>query len=121
MGRSWGLSFDDEALLLRYNPAMSALRDRVLNSPLDDLVEAAERGEIDPDELWEEVLKSLDRSADLLREMGKPQRNSGASASGWYGDLSRKQDRIDAMIARWRAELDAAGLLPPVGKEPKRA
>ena len=54
---------------------MSALKDRILNSSLDDLVAAAERGEIDPDDVWAEVLASLDRSASLLHDMARVQRN----------------------------------------------
>jgi hypothetical protein len=96
---------------------MSALRDRVLNSSLDELVVAAERGEIDPDELWREVLGSLDRSVDLLKEASGARQP--AASSDWYAALTKRQDRIDAIIARWRADLNTAGALPPhrVGSE----
>jgi len=93
---------------------MSALRDRILNSSLDELVEAAERGEIDPDELWLEVISSLDRSLAMLREMNEAR--SAAAEVFDLRELNRKQDRIDAMITRWRMELDAAGMLPPDGE-----
>ena len=88
---------------------MSALRDRVLNSPLDELVWQAERGEIDPDELWAEVLESIDRSAGVLRDINR--KFEVATEPVANAELRRKQDRIDAMIREWRSELDAAGLL----------
>jgi hypothetical protein len=89
---------------------MSALRDRVLNTPLDDLVAAAERGEVDPYALWLEVLESVDRS---VAGLGKANAALAAAAGRLdTGDLARRQDRIDAMIAEWRAELDSAGVLP---------
>ena len=47
---------------------MKSLRDRMLETSLDDSCLAAERGEIDPDELWTEVLASLiDRSTSCTR------------------------------------------------------
>jgi hypothetical protein len=91
---------------------MSALRDRILASSLDELVEAAECGEIDPDEVWDEVLASLDRSTELLREMNQ---SLSSADPGWdIREIERRQDRIDAMIEGWRSELHAAGLLPEV-------
>ena len=89
---------------------MKSLRDRVLGASLDELVLAAERGEIDPDELWREVLDSLDRSIGILHEMNRPREDDDDRID--YAELGRRQDRIDAMIAGWRSELDAAGLLP---------
>ena len=99
---------------------MSALRDRVLNSSLDELVEAAERGEIDPNELWHEVLSSLDRSVDLLRQIGGGTGRPAGSAE-WYAGLTHRQDRIDAMIARWRADLRTAGVVPTGRVDSERA
>ncbi len=89
---------------------VSALKDRFLSSSLDELVAAAERGEIDPDEVWSEVLESVDRSVDILRGMNRTFETEPERVDNH--ELRRKQDSIDAMIAEWRAELDAAGLLP---------
>jgi hypothetical protein len=93
-----------------YGYRMSALKDRILNSSLDELVAAAERGEIDPDEVWAEVLASLDRSLETLREMNRLRERDVDRID--YAELERRQDRIDAMIAEWRSEIEAAGLLP---------
>jgi ABC-type taurine transport system substrate-binding protein len=87
---------------------MSALKDRILNSSLDDLVAAAERGEIDPDDVWAEMLASLDRSASLLHDMARVQRDSIDYLDQRLPELSARQDRIDAMIAEWRALAEAS-------------
>jgi hypothetical protein len=98
---------------------MSELRDRVLNTPLDDLVAAAGRGEVDPDALWREVLESVDRSVAGLRKVNAAL--AAPAAPFDIGDLQRKQDRIDAMIAEWRTELDSTGVLPAGAAEAAEA
>jgi hypothetical protein len=100
---------------------MRTLRDTFLESSLDELVAAAEAGKIDPDELWTEVLDSVHRSVVLLSRMS---RASGPPEGFDEQGLREKQDRIDGMIARWRSELESAGMLPDelrAGRTPKAA
>jgi hypothetical protein len=87
---------------------MKSLRDRVLGASLDELVLAAESGEIDPDELWAEVLASLDRSIGILHDMNRPREDDDDRID--YAELERRQDRIDAMIAKWRSEFEDVGM-----------
>ena len=94
---------------MHYGAAMSALHDRVMNSSIDDLVAAADRGEIDPDELWQEVLDSLDRSVDALRLINDDALPSNAH-DDWLLKVGQRQDRIDAMINDWLAGTKRAGL-----------
>jgi hypothetical protein len=101
---------------------MSTLRDRILNSSLDDLVDGAERGEIDPNELWDETLNSLDRTTAILRKTNETQGAATAYLEGKLPALRERQDQIDAMIEQWRVELAAAGLLPDAPRHaPARA
>lgn len=99
---------------------MSALRDRVLSSSLDDLVGAAERGEIDPDQVWTEVLDSLGRSANILRQMAETQEQTNAFLKSRLPELIARQDRIDATIAEWRSLHDPPER-SPAERRPERA
>lgn len=103
---------------MRYNCAMSALLDRVLSTSWDDLTAAADRGEIDPDELWDEMLSSLDRSTAILRRMNQSQAAATAYLDARLPVLHETQGQIDSMIEQWRVELDAAGCLTRSAQAP---
>jgi len=74
----------------------------VLNASAADLEAAARRGDIPADELWEEVLTSMDRSIMALREISDTNRDALASLDATLNRVAARQKEVDAFMDEWR-------------------
>lgn len=79
------------------------LRERLLNTPISELCDAIESGEIPPDAVWDEVIASMDRSLEHLGEISETNRKLLSFLDSALPDLARRQDQIELMLAEWRA------------------
>ena len=81
---------------------MSRLHDMVLNASAADLESAAQRGDIPADELWDEVLASMDCSVMALRGMSDTNRDALASLDATLNRVAARQKEVDTLIDEWR-------------------
>lgn len=85
--------------------ATTRLRDTLLTNSVDELLHAVDRGDIDPDKLWVEVLESLERSAGLVHDIARIEHDVTARIDDFLPRLKARQHGIDTMIEGWRTEL----------------